>query len=158
VSVGGVSVPAYLAPMFESAAQSSGVPANLLAAVAQTESNFNPNAQSSAGAEGLMQFMPGTAKSLGVDPWNPSQAITGSAQMLSGLIQKFGSVPLALAGYNAGPGAVEQYGGIPPYSQTQNYVAKILGIVDAANSATSAVNSSSSTGASTSTNTDGTPS
>ncbi len=103
-----------------------GLPSGLLAAVATAESGGNPNAVSPAGAQGLMQLMPGTAKSLGVDPLNPDQAIDGAASMLSGLLRKYnGSVTLATAAYNAGPGAVDKYGGVPPYAETQAYVAKI---------------------------------
>ena len=105
------------------------LPAGMLAAVAQTESGGNAGAVSPAGAQGLMQLMPSTAKGLGVDPWVPAQAVDGAAKMLSGYLTKFGSVPLALAAYNAGPGAVEQYGGIPPYTETQNYVTKITGLM-----------------------------
>ncbi|HEX2903038.1 MAG TPA: transglycosylase SLT domain-containing protein [Jatrophihabitans sp.] len=106
-----------------------GLPPGLLAAVAQTESGGNASAVSPAGAQGLMQLMPSTASGLGVDPWDPTQAVQGAAQLLSGYLTRFGSVPLALAAYNAGPGAVEQYGGIPPYQETQNYVAKITGLM-----------------------------
>lgn len=131
-SSAGLNVPSALAPLFVSAGGQYGLPASLLAAVAQTESNYDPSAVSSAGAEGMMQLMPGTAQSLGVqDPFDPTQAVDGAAQMLSGLVKQFGSVPLALAAYNAGPGAVEQYGGIPPYPQTQAYVQKIMGLVGA---------------------------
>lgn len=105
------------------------LPSGLLAAVAETESGGNSAAVSPAGAQGLMQLMPSTASGLGVDPWNPSQAVQGAAQLLSGYLTRFGSVPLALAAYNAGPGAVEQYGGVPPYAETQNYVAKITGLM-----------------------------
>jgi hypothetical protein len=101
------------------------LPAGLLAAVAQTESGGNIGAVSPAGAQGLMQLMPGTASGLGVNPWDPAQAVQGAAQLLSGYLNRYGSVPLALAAYNAGPGAVDQYGGVPPYRETQNYVAKI---------------------------------
>lgn len=111
---------------FQAAGAKYGISPNLLAAVAKAESNFNANARSGAGAIGLMQLMPGTAKSLGVDPSNPSQAIDGAAKMLSGLVKKFGSTSLAVAAYNAGPGAVQQYNGIPPYAETQNYVKKVL--------------------------------
>jgi cell wall-associated NlpC family hydrolase len=103
-----------------------GLPTGLLGAVAKTESGGNANAVSPAGAEGLMQLMPGTAKSLGVDPLNPTQAVDGAARMLQGLLQKYhGSLTLALAAYNAGPGAVDHYGGVPPYPETQNYVVKV---------------------------------
>jgi len=121
-----LGVPMNLIPVFEQAAQANGVPAALLAAVAAQESGFDPNAVSSAGAEGIMQLMPATAASLGVDPFNPAQAINGAAQLLSGYLQRYGgSIPLALAAYNAGPGAVEEYGGVPPFAQTQQYVADI---------------------------------
>jgi cell wall-associated NlpC family hydrolase len=105
------------------------LPTGLLAAVAQTESGGNTAAVSPAGAQGLMQLMPSTAQGLGVDPWNPGQAVQGAAQLLSGYLHRFGSVPLALAAYNAGPAAVEQYGGVPPYTETQNYVARITGLM-----------------------------
>ncbi|HJQ03158.1 MAG TPA: transglycosylase SLT domain-containing protein [Jatrophihabitans sp.] len=105
------------------------LPTGLLAAVAATESGGNTSAVSPAGAQGLMQLMPSTAQGLGVDPWNPTQAVQGAAQLLSGYLHRFGTVPLALAAYNAGPAAVEQYGGIPPYPETQNYVARITGLM-----------------------------
>jgi cell wall-associated NlpC family hydrolase len=113
------------AALFASNESAFGLPHGLLAAVAQTESAGNANAVSPAGAQGLMQLMPGTAKNLGVDPWNPDQAVQGAAKLLSNYLHRYGSVPLALAAYNAGPGAVDQYGGVPPYRETQNYVAKI---------------------------------
>jgi cell wall-associated NlpC family hydrolase len=122
-----LGVPASLAPLFEQVGASTGVPASLLAAVAKQESGFDPQAVSSAGAEGLMQLMPSTAAGLGVNPFDPLQAVTGAAQLLGSYLQQYnGSVPLALAAYNAGPGAVARYGGIPPYSQTQQYVADIM--------------------------------
>ncbi|MDQ1742168.1 MAG: peptidoglycan DL-endopeptidase CwlO [Pseudonocardiales bacterium] len=105
------------------------LPQGLLAAVAQTESGGNPAAVSPAGAQGLMQLMPSTAQGLGVDPWQPAQAVQGAAQLLSKYLHSYGSVPLALAAYNAGPGAVEQYGGVPPYAETQKYVTKITGLM-----------------------------
>ena len=116
----------YLAS-FTSAATQTGVDARLLAAVAWTESGFNASAVSSAGAQGLMQIMPTTAKGLGVDPRDPAQAVTGAARYLAENLQKFeGRTDLALAAYNAGPGAVRKYGGIPPYAETQQYVSKVL--------------------------------
>jgi cell wall-associated NlpC family hydrolase len=105
------------------------LPTGLLAAVAATESGGNTSAVSPAGAQGLMQLMPSTARGLGVDPWNPDQAVRGAAQLLSGYLNRFGTVPLALAAYNAGPVAVEQYGGVPPYAETQNYVSRITGLM-----------------------------
>lgn len=117
--------------LFAQAGAKHGISPQLLAAVAKAESGFNPNARSSAGAQGLMQLMPGTARSLGVNALNPTEAIDGAAKMLSGLVKKFGSTSLALAAYNAGPGAVQKYNGIPPYSETQNYVKKVLGYIGA---------------------------
>jgi cell wall-associated NlpC family hydrolase len=111
---------------FVSAGAAYGVPAPLLASVARTESSLDPNAVSSAGAQGLMQLMPQTAAGLGVDPYDPGQAIAGAAQILAGNYQRFGSWPLAVAAYNAGSGAVAQYGGVPPYPETQAYVSKVL--------------------------------
>ncbi len=111
---------------FTSAAQRYGVPASLLAAVAHQESGFNPGAVSPAGARGLMQLMPATAAGLGVDPLNPSQAVDGAARLLRDLIAQFGRTDLALAAYNAGPGAVHRYHGIPPYPETQRYVPAVL--------------------------------
>jgi soluble lytic murein transglycosylase-like protein len=117
---------AAYASLFQSDESRYGLPSGLLAAVAHVESGGNPNAVSPAGAEGLMQLMPGTANSLGVDPFNPTQAVDGAARMLSGLLTKYnGSLSLALAAYNAGPGAVDQYGGVPPYAETQAYVVKV---------------------------------
>jgi peptidoglycan DL-endopeptidase CwlO len=122
----GSGVPATLAPLFVQAAGQYGVPVTLLTAVAKHESDFEPNAVSSAGAEGIMQIMPGTAAGLGINPFDPAQAIDGAAQLLSGYMTQFGSIPLALAAYDAGAGAVEEYGGIPPYAETQNYVTAIM--------------------------------
>jgi peptidoglycan DL-endopeptidase CwlO len=114
------------ADLFSRAASRHGVDASLLAAVAQQESNFNSSAVSPAGAQGLMQFMPATAAGLGVNPLDPTSAIDGAAKYLSQLTKQFGSTDLALAAYNAGPGTVTRYGGIPPYSETQNYVRNVL--------------------------------
>jgi cell wall-associated NlpC family hydrolase len=126
MSVGSVS---QYSSLFAQAETQYQLPQGLLAAVAQTESDGNASAVSPAGAQGLMQLMPSTAAGLGVDPWDPSQAVRGAAQLLSKYVHNYGSVPLALAAYNAGPGAVEQYGGVPPYRETQNYVAKITGLM-----------------------------
>jgi cell wall-associated NlpC family hydrolase len=125
-----LGVPADLQPLFQAAGSRYGVDPNLLAAVAKQESGFQTGAVSGAGAEGLMQLMPATAAGLGVSPFDPGQAIDGAAQLLSGYLQKYnGSVPLSLAAYNAGPGAVDQYGGVPPYSQTTSYVSNIMGML-----------------------------
>jgi soluble lytic murein transglycosylase-like protein len=115
-----------LGQLFARAGARYGVPAGLLAAVAKVESGFNPRAVSHAGAQGLMQLMPGTAKGLGVDPFDPAQAIEGAARLIASYQQQFGSTDLALAAYNAGPGAVSRYGGVPPYAETQRYVQRVL--------------------------------
>jgi peptidoglycan DL-endopeptidase CwlO len=114
------------ANLFSQAASRYGVDASLLAAVASQESSFNSQAVSPAGAQGLMQFMPATAKGLGVNALDPTLAINGAAKYLSSLTKQFGSTELALAAYNAGPGTVSRYGGIPPYSETQNYVRAVM--------------------------------
>jgi len=114
------------ADLFTRAGARYGVDASLLAAVASQESSFNASAVSSAGAQGLMQFMPATAKGLGVDSLDPTSAIDGAARYLSSLTKQFGSTELALAAYNAGPGTVSRHGGVPPYSETQNYVRAVM--------------------------------
>jgi soluble lytic murein transglycosylase-like protein len=112
-----------------SAAQKYGVDPALLAALVKQESNFNPRAQSGVGAKGLTQLMDATARGLGVtDAFDPTQSLDAGAKFLGGLLKQFhGNESLALAGYNAGPGAVQKYGGIPPYQETQRYVPKVLG-------------------------------
>lgn len=114
------------ADLFASAGARHGVSPELLAAVAKQESGFNPRAVSPAGAQGLMQLMPATAKGLDVtDSFDPAQAVDGAAKLLRTLLDRFGSTDLALAAYNAGPGAVIRYNGVPPYQETQNYVRSI---------------------------------
>ncbi|HEV3322008.1 MAG TPA: lytic transglycosylase domain-containing protein [Solirubrobacteraceae bacterium] len=117
------------APLIEQAAARYGIDPSLLYGLIEQESGFDPSASSSAGAQGLTQLMPSTAASLGVtEPLNPTQSIEGGARYLSQLLHQFaGNTTDALAAYNAGPGAVEQYGGVPPYPETQQYVAKVLG-------------------------------
>lgn len=110
-----------------SIAVEEGIDPDLYLRLIQQESSFNPEARSSAGAIGLAQLMPGTAEMLGVDPTDPVQNLRGGARYLKQQLDKFGSVPLALAAYNAGPGNVSKYGGIPPFKETQNYVSRILG-------------------------------
>ncbi|MEJ5867326.1 transglycosylase SLT domain-containing protein [Pseudokineococcus sp. 5B2Z-1] len=113
-------------PLFAAATERYGLPAGLLAAVAQQESGGNASAVSPAGARGLMQFMPATARGLGVDPMDPASAVDGAGRLLRQHLDRYdGSVPLALAAYNAGPGAVARYDGVPPYRETQQYVKKI---------------------------------
>lgn len=117
------------ADLFRQAGARHGVDPALLAAVAKAESGFRTDAVSPAGARGLMQLMPATARGLGVtDPFDPAQAIDGAARLLAGHMKTFGSVELALAAYNAGPGAVRTHGGIPPFAETRAYVPKVLAI------------------------------
>lgn len=115
------------------AAKKHGIDPSLLAGLVKQESGFNPNARSSAGATGLTQLMPATARSLGVtDATNPAQALDGGAKYLKQMLDQFGGDPkLALAAYNAGPGAVTRFGGIPPYAETKAYVEKVLANRDA---------------------------
>jgi hypothetical protein len=114
------------ADMFLKAGAKYDVSPKLLAAVAKVESGYNPKAVSKAGAQGLMQLMPATARGLGVDnSFDPQQAINGAAKLLSSHLKEFKSLPLALAAYNAGGGNVHKYGGIPPFAETQAYVPKV---------------------------------
>ena len=117
-----------LIAMLNAAETQYGIPHDLLAAQAWQESSFNPNAQSPVGAQGLMQLMPQYYPN--VNPFDPASAIQAAAETDAANFRKFGSWSLAMAAYNAGVGAVEQYGGIPPFPETQNYVAKIIANVN----------------------------
>lgn len=110
-----------------SAARRHGIPEDLFLRLVQQESGWNPRARSHKGAIGLAQLMPATARSLRVNPNDPLQNLEGGARYLAKQYRKFRSWRLALAAYNAGPGAVEKHGGVPPYRETQGYVRAILG-------------------------------
>jgi soluble lytic murein transglycosylase-like protein len=112
----------------DAAAATNGIDPALLKGLVSQESGFDPNARSGAGALGLTQLMPGTAASLGVsNPLDPAQSLQGGAKYLRQQLDRFGGDErLALAAYNAGPGAVARYGGVPPYSETQNYVNSVM--------------------------------
>lgn len=118
----------YLDKIFEKASKKYNVDVKLLKSVAKAESNFDPNSKSCAGAIGIMQLMPATAESLGVsNPYDPTENIMGGAKLLSQFLKKYNNdLPLTLAAYNAGPGNVSKYGGIPPFQETQNYVKKVI--------------------------------
>ena len=126
-------VPAEFHEPIVRSAQRWNVGAALLSAQLYAESGFNTFARSPAGAEGIAQFMPDTAAALGLeDPFDAAAAIDAQAHLMRDLLRRFGSVPLALAAYNAGAGAVERYGGIPPFAETRAYVARILGLLGGA--------------------------
>jgi len=120
-----------LEPIIQEAAALHGVDADLVKAVIQTESRFNPRAQSGAGARGLMQLMPRTAKAVGIeDPFDPRQNIFGGVKYLSQMMERYdGNTALALAAYNAGPGNVRRHRGVPPFRETRGYVSKIAKLV-----------------------------
>lgn len=111
------------------AARKFGVDSNLVKAIATAESNIDQNAVSHVGAIGVMQLMPETAANLGVDPYDENQNIEGGAHYLRQMLDKFnGNLEKAIAAYNAGPGAVQKFGGVPPYAETQNYVGRVMDI------------------------------
>lgn len=117
--------PAYLTAV-KAASAKYGVPAQLLAAQIQAESGWNPNAKSPAGATGISQFMPGTAKGMGIDPTDPLASIDAQGRMMSRLLKSYnGNVDKALAAYNAGAGAVAKYNGVPPFTETHQYIDRI---------------------------------
>ena len=121
------SAPAEIRRKIEQAALEANIDPRLLDALVAQESSYDPLARSRAGAMGLTQLMPDTARSLGVsNPFDPDENLRGGAKYLSQMLSKFGDVSLALAAYNAGPGAVAKFNGIPNYAETKNYVAKIL--------------------------------
>jgi Transglycosylase SLT domain len=127
VIVSSRSVTGQYAPLINAAAKQYGISPALVEAVMWQESRYNHRAVSSAGAIGLMQLMPGTARNLGVNPHDPWQNVFGGAAYLRTQLDRFNNnVPFALAAYNAGPGAVIKYGGIPPYAETRNYVSVIM--------------------------------
>jgi soluble lytic murein transglycosylase-like protein len=140
----GGGTPTQYDSQITAAATKYGIDPALLKGLIRQESGFNASAQSGAGAQGLTQLMPATARSLGVDPSDPAQAIDGGAKYLKQQLDRFGGdASKALAAYNAGPGAVAKYGGVPPYAETQNYVKSVLAFADqyrgaAATSATAA--------------------
>ena len=113
--------------MAKTLAQKHGVPVDLFLRLVQQESGWNANARSHKGALGLAQLMPGTARALRVNPHDPYENLEGGARYLKTQYQEFGSWRLALAAYNAGPGAVKKYGGVPPFKETRNYVKVIWG-------------------------------
>ena len=119
---------------FEEASEKYNVDVKLLKAIAHAESNFNPNATSSSGAMGVMQLMPSTAKSLGItDAYNAYDNIMGGAKVIAEHLANYnGDVSLALAAYNAGSGNVAKYGGVPPFTETQNYIKKVLAYYEGA--------------------------
>ena len=118
---------ASLEQIFDEASKKYNVPKNLIKAIAKAESDFRPNATSKAGAQGIMQLMPATARELGVtDSYYPYQNIMGGTKYISQMLEKYnGDISLALAAYNAGSNNVAKYGGIPPFKETQNYVVKV---------------------------------
>lgn len=127
-SVSKISTREQIKSLVSRVAKKHGVDEKLVNALIKQESGFNPNAKSRVGAMGLMQLMPATAKGLGVNnPMDPEQNVEGGVKYLKSMLNRYnGNIILALAAYNAGPGAVDKYDGVPPYKETQNYVKSIL--------------------------------
>lgn len=125
-AVASISAPLTVDQLIEEAAQRHGIDSNLVRAIIKVESNFNPRAVSKKGAVGLMQLMPSTARSLNVNPYDPRQNLDAGITHLKSLLDNYGgNIELTLAAYNAGPGAVQRNGGIPPYAETRSYVKRI---------------------------------
>ncbi len=125
--INSTETPESLNRLVNEQASEVGLDQNLIKAVIKAESGFNPNAVSKAGAVGLMQLMPETGRQMGVEHLtNPAENIQGGSRYLKSLLDKYQDVPRALAAYNAGPGAVDRFQGIPPYKETQNYVKRVL--------------------------------
>lgn len=130
--VGGVVVDGAVSPstpyaaLFEAAGARHGIPPRVLAAVGYVESRFRTDAISSAGAVGMMQFLPGTASSMGVDPYDPASAIDGAARYLRHGLDRFGSLEEAIAAYNVGPGTISRAGGVLPGTQAERYLTKVI--------------------------------
>lgn len=124
--------PTSMEQIFQEASSTYGVDVNLLKAIAKAESDFNPNATSGSGAQGVMQLMPATAASLGVtNSYDPYQNIMGGSKYIGELLDKYdNNTTLALAAYNAGMNNVSKYGGVPPFKETQNYVVKVTGFMN----------------------------
>ncbi len=132
-TVGGIprsGFAAELEAMIQAEAGRSRVSPDLIRAVVETESAGKADAVSRAGAVGLMQLMPDTARELGVDPTDPQENLRGGVQYLTQMARQFGNLDETLAAYNAGPGAVKRHGGVPPYQETQDYVKRIRRILD----------------------------
>lgn len=126
------TAPREMRPLIEQAASEAGIEADLLEAMIAVESGFNSKAVSPKGALGLTQLMPQTAKSLGItDPLDPISNLRGGARYMAQLLRKYGDVRTALAAYNAGPGNVDRYNGLPPFPETRNHVDRVMGYLEA---------------------------